>query len=51
LTTVTADADRDTVVGNDLSALVRYVRRAWQAIGYYHMPFQLTIQCSNAQCS
>jgi hypothetical protein len=27
-------------------------RRVWQPqLGYYRMPFQLTIQCTNSTCS
>jgi hypothetical protein len=39
-----------TTPGNDLDVLAQSAGRYWVAVGYYHMPFQLTIQCSNSLC-
>jgi hypothetical protein len=46
--TVSADAATSETLGTDLDALIEDVH--WQALGYYHMPFSLTIKCSNSSC-
>jgi hypothetical protein len=46
--TVSADPATSQTLGTDLDALIEDVH--WQALGSYHMPFSLTIQCSNSKC-
>ena len=47
---VSADPPSSTALGSDLAVLLDQIHNRWQAIGYYRMPFQLTIQCVNAGC-
>jgi hypothetical protein len=47
--TASADAPSSSALGSDLNVLVKLPRG--QAIGYYRMPFQMTIQCQTASCS
>lgn len=46
--TVSADPATSETTGTDLDTLIEDVH--WQALGYYHMPFSLTIRCSNSSC-
>ena len=53
--TVTRDSfEHWTVVAdpavNDLDVLIKFVRGSWQVLGQYHMPFKLTIECSQLLC-
>jgi hypothetical protein len=47
--TVSADPATSTMPGTDLDVLIGPGPK-WEPIGYYHMPFSLTIRCSNSSC-
>lgn len=48
--TVSADPATSTTLGTDLDVLLGSKRGGWEVLGYYHMPFYITIRCSNSSC-